>query len=76
MVDRRDQLQKILDGIEKGWVVFKPARGDVANQCIFQKPDELKEAVATIPRKWFDDGDDDRITQTVRATLGNAVVQS
>ncbi len=76
MVDRRDQLQEILDEIEKGWVVFKPARGDVANQCIFQKPDELKEALATIPRKWFDDGDDDRIRQAVRAALGYAVVRS
>lgn len=76
MVDRRDQLQEILDEIEKGWVVVKPVRGDIADLCIFQKPDELKEARATIPQKWFDDGDDDQIKQAVRAALSNAVVQS
>ena len=76
MVDRRDQLQEILDETEKGWVAFRPARGDVAHQCVFQKPDELKQALAIIPRKWFDDGDGDRIRQVVRAALDNAVVQS
>ncbi len=76
MVERRDQLPGRLNKIEKGWVVVKPTRGDINHLCIFQKPDELKEAVANIPQKWFDDGDHDRIDREIRAALGNAVVKS
>ena len=76
MVDRRDQLQEKLDEIAKGWVVVKPVRGDINHLCKFQKLDELKEAVANIPQKWFDDGEDDQIERAVRAALSNAVVRS
>ncbi len=77
MVDRRKRLQEILDEIEKGWVVAEPTAGaEESNWCVFQKPDELKEASAGIPRRWFDDGEDDRIRGAVRAALGNAVVKS
>jgi hypothetical protein len=77
MVDRRKRLQEILDGIEKGWVVVEPtAQADESNWCLFQKPDERKEASAGVPRQWFDDGEDDRIMRTIRAALSNAVVKS
>jgi len=77
MVDRRERLQEILDEIEKGWVVVEPAAAaDASNWCLFQKPDERKQASAGVPQQWFDDGEDDRIMRTVRAAVSNAVVKS
>jgi hypothetical protein len=77
MVDRRKRLQEELDGIQKGWFIKAPkALADEASLCVFQKPDEGKEARAHIPRTWFEDeGKEDLIKQTVRAALANAKVK-
>ena len=73
MIDRRQRLEEILNEIEPGWVVVKPVLRESDHRCVFQKPDELKEACANIPRRWFDDGEDYRIEQAVRDAIARAV---
>ncbi len=74
MIDRRSRLIEELDRIEPGWVVVRPvALADDDTLCVFQKTDERKEATADIPRRWFDDGEDDQIRRAIRDATARAV---
>ncbi len=73
--DRRAMIQKVLDQIEPGWVIWDPVRsGDIEGLCIFQKPDEYKEARAYLPRRWFDDDEQHQIQLEIQRAVSQAVV--
>ena len=73
--ERRAMIQNVLDQIEPGWVIYKPAgSGYIDELCIFQKPDEYKEARARLPQRWFDDDEQHEIEREIRRALSQAVV--
>ncbi len=73
--DRRTLLQDYFDQNEPGWVAVKPAAGDLDNLCVFQNPDERKEARAWLPQKWFDDNERHLIEREIRRALSQAVAE-
>ena len=77
--DKRAILQPILDDIESGWTIVRPSSlnpKDIEIGCIFQKPDENKEARVRIPNAYFPDADQrHNIKPLVEVAIRNATVK-
>ena len=76
MVERRDWIEAFLKENYPGWVVARPVRVEPGYRFVFQNPEEAKEAAASLPQRWFDDGDHDSIEQEIRRAISAAVVKN
>jgi len=75
VIDRRPTIEKYLP---PGWVIVQPAPnnpGYIDDQCVFQKPDEYKEATARLPVKWFLDKDCFQIRTEIQRAIEQAEVK-
>lgn len=64
-IDRREEIQKILDKSWPGCVAVKPDKGDLAERCVVRNSRGEKVPI-DLPRTWFDDGEWDRIEAAIR----------
>ena len=67
-IDRRTEIQKILDKSQPGWVAVKPDKGD-PYIYVLQNSSEGLEVRLNLPRMWFDDGEWGQIKAGIRRAI-------
>jgi hypothetical protein len=75
LVNKREILEPMLDNIEPGWWIKKPAPHDpcdVDYTCIFQHTSDYREATVDIKTELFADGKLTEIERFVRVAVANA----